>query len=119
MAPARWLSSAVQYWIWGTLLTVIGGLVAAAVFLGRQLAKPATIPAAPPHPNTATTLPELSSTDALAAMKSIGIAELNLNGHTSRLLSGGSRDGRRVSSTLGIKDIDPPTPEKQGRVPQI
>lgn len=61
----------------------------------------------------AATLPELSSTDALAAMKSIGIAELNLNGRTTRLVSVGGRDARRVLTALGIKDIDPPTSEKQ------
>ena len=37
-------------------------------------------------------LPELSNTDALSAMKSIGIAELSLNGRNTRLVSGGGRD---------------------------
>ena len=53
-------------------------------------------------------LPELSSTDAFAAMQSIGIAELNLNGQTTRLVSGGGRDARRVLTALGIKaDVHP------------
>jgi transposase len=64
-------------------------------------------------------LPELSSTDAFAAMKSIGIAELNLNRQTTRLVSGGGRDARRVLVALGIKDTDPPTPEKQPKEPHM
>ena len=56
-------------------------------------------------------LPESSSTDALAAVKSMGIAELNLNGHPMRLMSGGDRDARRVLAALGIRDLDPPSPE--------
>ncbi|MCK4342457.1 MAG: hypothetical protein KAY37_12125 [Phycisphaerae bacterium] len=62
-------------------------------------------------------LPELSSTDAFAAMKSIGIAELSLNGQPTRLVSGGGRDARRVLAALGIKDINPPSPEKQRKEP--
>lgn len=58
-------------------------------------------------------LPELSSTDAFAAMKSMGIAELNLNGHLMRLVSGGGRDARRVLAALGIRDLDPPASESQ------
>ncbi len=60
-------------------------------------------------------LPELSSTDALAAMKSIGIAELSLNGQTTRLVAGGGRDARRVLAALGIKDINPPSPHQSPR----
>ncbi len=73
-------------------------------------------------------LPELSSTEAFAAMKSLGIAELTLNGingaagiqggsagrhrgQTIRLVSGGGRDARRVLAALGIRDLDPPNPE--------
>jgi len=67
----------------------------------------------------AATLPELSSTDALAAMKSIGIAELGLNGQTTRLVSGGGRDARRVLSALGIKDLEPPTTRNQRKDPEI
>ncbi|UCC28709.1 MAG: hypothetical protein JSU86_10960 [Phycisphaerales bacterium] len=66
----------------------------------------------------AATPPELSSTDTLAAVKSIGIAELNLNERTTRLISVGGRDARRVLTASGIKRIDPPAPEKQGRAPQ-
>jgi transposase len=57
-------------------------------------------------------LPDLSSTDAFAAMESIGIAELSFNGQTSHLVSGGGRDARRVLSALGIKDINPPSPHE-------
>ena len=56
----------------------------------------------------APTLPELSGTEAFAAMRSIGLAELNLNGQTTRLVSGGSRDARRVVSVLGLADVNPP-----------
>jgi len=54
------------------------------------------------------TLPELSGAEAIAAMRSIGLAELNLNGRTTRLVSGGSRDARRVVSALGLADLNPP-----------
>ncbi|MHC4406790.1 MAG: IS1634 family transposase [Planctomycetota bacterium] len=60
-------------------------------------------------------LPELSSTDAFAAMESIGIAELSFNGQTSRLVSGGGRDARRVLAALGIKDSNPPSPHQSPR----
>ncbi|MFQ5352520.1 MAG: IS1634 family transposase [Candidatus Binatia bacterium] len=63
-------------------------------------------------------LPELSSTEAFAAMESVGIAELNFNGETSRLVSGGGRDARRVLSALGIKDIDPPGTEERPKEAQ-
>ena len=56
----------------------------------------------------AAALPELSGTDAIAAMRSIGLAELDLHGRTIRLVSGGSRDARRVLRVLGITDVDPP-----------
>ncbi len=60
-------------------------------------------------------LPELTSTDAFAAMKSIGIAELSLNGQATRLVSSGGRDARRVLAALGIKDINPPSPHQSPR----
>ena len=53
-------------------------------------------------------LPELSATDALAAVQSIGLAELDVAGQTRRLVSGGGRDARRILAALGIKDINPP-----------
>ncbi|MDT8301574.1 MAG: hypothetical protein RQ760_08820, partial [Sedimentisphaerales bacterium] len=53
-------------------------------------------------------LPELSATDAFAAVKSIGLAELNFGGETRRLVSGGGRDARRILAALGIKEINPP-----------
>ena len=56
----------------------------------------------------AAALPELSGTDAIAAMRSIGLAELDLHGRTIRLVSGGSRDARRVLRVLGITDVTPP-----------
>jgi hypothetical protein len=53
-------------------------------------------------------LPELSATDVLAAVQSIGLAELDVAGDTKRLVSGGGRDARRILAALGIKEINPP-----------
>ena len=58
------------------------------------------------------TLPEVSGSEAIAAMRSIGLAELDLNGQTTRLVSGGSRDARRVARALGISNLNPPAPGK-------
>jgi transposase len=54
------------------------------------------------------TLPELSGSDALAAMRSVGLAELDLAGQTTRLVSGGGRDARRIVKALAITDLNPP-----------
>lgn len=57
-------------------------------------------------------LPEISATDAFAAVKSIGLSELSFNGQSKRLVSAGGRDARRILSALSIKQINPPcTPE--------
>jgi hypothetical protein len=48
-------------------------------------------------------VPELSATDALAAVQSIGLAELDVGGETRRLVSGGGRDARRILAALRIK----------------
>ena len=53
-------------------------------------------------------LSELTGSEAIAAMRSIGLAELDLNGKRTRLVSGGSRDARRVISALGLADLNPP-----------
>jgi len=53
-------------------------------------------------------LPEISATDAFAAVKSIGLSELSFNGQIRRLVSNGGRDARRILSALAIKEIDPP-----------
>jgi len=60
----------------------------------------------------ASPLPEVSGSEAIAAMRSIGLAELSLNGQTTRLVSGGSRDARRVARALGITNLNPPVPGK-------
>jgi transposase len=60
-------------------------------------------------------LPEISATEAFAAMKSVGIAELNFAGQSKRLVSAGGRDARRIIAALGIKDIEPPGVQKQPR----
>jgi len=62
----------------------------------------------------ASELPEISATDAFAAMKSVGIAELEFNGQSRRLVSVGGRDARRIAAALGIRDLAPPTPENTG-----
>jgi len=59
-------------------------------------------------------LPEISATDAFAAVKSIGLSELSFNGQRKRLVSNGGRDARRIVSALAIKDIDPPSLGKCG-----
>jgi len=53
-------------------------------------------------------LPEISGSDAFAAMKSIGLTELNFDGQSKRLVSAGGRDARRIVAVLGIKEINPP-----------
>ena len=59
----------------------------------------------------AKTIPELSGTEAIAALRSVGLAELDLGGRIPRLVSAGGRDARRVLSALGISDVNPPTPK--------
>ena len=41
-------------------------------------------------------------------MRWIGLAEPDLNGQTTRLVSGGARDTRGVLKALGIIDLNPP-----------
>jgi transposase len=53
-------------------------------------------------------LPELSVNEAFAALRSVGLSELRVDGQTLRLVSGGGRDARRVLTALGITQIDPP-----------
>ena len=62
----------------------------------------------------ASELPEISATDAFSAMTSMGIAELEFNGQSRRLVSAGGRDARRIAAALGIRDLAPPTPENTG-----
>jgi len=72
-------------------------VAALALFLKRSL-----------EHQLASALPEVSGSEAIAAMRSIGLAELDLNGKRTRLVSGGSRDARRVVSALGLADLNPP-----------
>lgn len=55
-------------------------------------------------------LPELSANEAFAALRSVGLSELQVDGQTLRLVSGGGRDARRVLTALGITQLDPPKP---------
>jgi transposase len=58
-------------------------------------------------------LPELSGTEAIDALRSVGLTELDLGGCTKRLVSAGGRDARRVVKALGIPNLNPPTPENR------
>ncbi len=49
----------------------------------------------------------LSARDAINAVESIGIAEIDFIGEKKKLVSGGSRDARRVTRALKIKDFEP------------
>ena len=49
----------------------------------------------------------LSATDALAAMRSVGISGLELDGQTHRVVSRPGRDARQVLRVLGIQELDP------------
>lgn len=67
----------------------------------------------------ARTLPDLSGTDAIAAMRSIGLVELDLAGKRSRLVSQGGRDARRIVQALQINDLAPPgTPQPPAPAPE-
>jgi len=50
----------------------------------------------------------LSAPDAIEAMKSLGVATLNIDGKREILAGGMSRDARRVLQILGINDTRPP-----------
>jgi hypothetical protein len=52
-------------------------------------------------------LPELSGSETIAAMRSIGLAGLYLTGKRTRLVSGAGRDARRLMSALGLADLKP------------
>ena len=56
-------------------------------------------------------LPELSGTEAFAAMRSIGLRELTVGDEPLRLVPRGGRDAHRVLSAMGITDTKPPTPQ--------
>jgi hypothetical protein len=58
--------------------------------------------------------PEISSTDAIAAMRSVGLAELSIAGRTARLVGRGGRDAQRLVKTLSIGTLNPP-PESPRR----
>ena len=55
----------------------------------------------------ADSLPELSGTDALAVMRSMGLAELELAGQRIRLVYQGGRDAGRLVSALRISGVEP------------
>ena len=52
----------------------------------------------------------LTATDALAAMKSVGVTELDLGGRRYRVVCSPGPDGRRVLKALGIRQLSPPGP---------
>ena len=51
----------------------------------------------------------LGASDALAAMMSVGVSELELDGQTHRVVSTPGRDARRVLKVLGIQELNPPS----------
>ena len=56
----------------------------------------------------------LSATEALEAMKSATVTELDLNGVKRRIVSGPGPDGHRVLNALGIRTLCPPAPGSSG-----
>ena len=60
-------------------------------------------------------LPELSVNEAFAAMRSVGLSELTVDGQALRLVSGGGQDARRVMAALGISQMDPPKVQDNGK----
>ena len=52
----------------------------------------------------------LSAPDALEAMKSLGVAVLDINGQRQVLAGGMSRDARQILHILGISNTQPPGP---------
>ena len=50
----------------------------------------------------------LSATDALCALKSVGLAELELHGKPHRLVSRPKGDAQRVLKALGMTQLQPP-----------
>lgn len=52
----------------------------------------------------------LSPREAIAALKSLGVSILEINGKIQLLTSGAKRDARRVLNALGIQAISPPNP---------
>jgi len=51
-------------------------------------------------------------TAAFEAMGSVGVSVLDLNGEQRLLTSCGGPDARRILTALGIREIDPPQPQK-------
>jgi len=50
----------------------------------------------------------LSAPDAIGAMKSLGVAVLNIDGERQILAGGMSRDARMLIQILGINNTQPP-----------
>jgi transposase len=57
----------------------------------------------------------LSAPDAIEAMKSLGVAVLNMDGKRQVLAGGMSRDARQVTQILGIKNTQPPGAPRSGK----
>jgi hypothetical protein len=51
-------------------------------------------------------------TAAFEAMASIGVSVLDIGGEQRLLTSGGGPDARRILAALGVRDINPPQPQK-------
>jgi transposase len=58
---------------------------------------------------------DLSAIDALTALKSIRVVDIDLgDGTTKRSVTAGTNRAAVVLRALGIEKIDPPTPQRQG-----
>jgi transposase len=59
---------------------------------------------------------DLSATQALAALKSVRVVEIDLgNGTTKRSVTRGTQRAASVLRALGISELDPPTPPQPGQ----
>jgi len=59
---------------------------------------------------------DLSATEALIALKSVRVVDLDLgNGQRKRSVTRGTQRASAVLRALGIVDLDPPTPPKLGQ----
>ena len=59
---------------------------------------------------------DLSATEALTALKSVRVVDIDLgNGTSKRSVTRGNQRAAAVLRALGISDLDPPTPPQPGQ----
>jgi len=60
---------------------------------------------------------DLSATEALIALKSVRVVDIDLgNGTSKRSVTHGTQRAAAVLRALGIADLDPPTPPQPGQI---